>query len=313
MNNPLVSIIIPTYNYASYIAETIQCLIDQEYDNWEAIVVDDGSTDQTGLVVGALVKKDDRVKYFFQENAGLSAARNTGVGLAKGIYYQFLDADDLLSKSKIKQQVDHLLAHPDIDISYTNAFYFKSGNLGVLYKDLEMRDKEWMPKLSGSGYAIIAHLINENIMPVNSALVRKEVLDLTGAFDERLKSLEDWDYWVRCAFRGFSFVHLEHTDAFALIRVHAQSMSKNKVNMFLADAQMRSKLVAEISEADLPPDQKKKVLSDNSGIEKYIYIELIKTIGFKNFKKLKPVFKVAGMRIFVKYYLKSFIRSWKKQ
>lgn len=313
MNNPLVSIIIPTYNYASFIAETIQCLIDQEYDNWEAIVVDDGSTDQTGLVVGALVKKDDRVKYFFQENAGLSAARNTGVGFAKGIYYQFLDADDLLSKAKIKQQVDHLRARPDIDISYTNAFYFKSSNLGVLYKDLQMSDKEWMPKLNGGGYTVIARLIRENIMPVNSALVRKEVLDLTGAFDEKLKSLEDWDYWVRCAFRNFSFAHLEHTDAFALIRVHAQSMSKNKVNMFLADAQMRSKLVAEISEADLPPDQKKKLLSENSGVEKYIYIELIKTVGLINFKKLKPIIKVAGIKIFIKYYLKTLTRSWKKR
>src|SRR5437870_12319582 len=104
-SQPLVSIIVPSYNYAHFIGEALQSIQSQTYSNWECIVVDDGSTDDTGALVRQLAEKDGRIKYVRQENRGLAAARNAGMANSEGVYFQFLDADDLLEPQKLERQV----------------------------------------------------------------------------------------------------------------------------------------------------------------------------------------------------------------
>src|SRR5262245_6278913 len=113
---PLVSIIVPTYNYGHLISETLACLQSQSYENWEALVVDDGSTDNTAAVVAAAAASDPRIHYFKQENQKQAAARNRGLSHSQGSYVQFLDSDDLLERRKLELHIKFLEQHPDIDI-----------------------------------------------------------------------------------------------------------------------------------------------------------------------------------------------------
>ena len=108
----LVSIIIPAFNAEKFIAATLNSLIDQTYTNWEAIVVNDGATDNTELVVQSFVVKDKRFKMISQENRGCSSAKNYGLSVAKGEFIQYLDADDLLSPIKLESQVKVLSENP---------------------------------------------------------------------------------------------------------------------------------------------------------------------------------------------------------
>src|SRR6185295_252898 len=94
--SPLATIIIPAYNYGHFIAQSIESVQAQTYSNWECIIVDDGSTDDTANVVRKFTEQDERVKFFKQRNQGLAAARNTGIANSSGEYVQFLDADDLI-------------------------------------------------------------------------------------------------------------------------------------------------------------------------------------------------------------------------
>lgn len=242
MQNSLVSVIIPSFNYALFIEDTLESLRNQAYTNLEIIVIDDGSTDHTSAVVEKYRLLDDRIKYIFQENKGLPAARNTGLKIAKGKYIQFLDADDLLSKDKILHQVLFMDQNPNVQITYTTAKYFKHPDIETLYLDYKLKNREWMPRLEGNNFVILGKLIKANIMPVNSALMNSSLLKSVGLQNETLKSLEDWEYWIRCAYQSVYFKFINHKDAFALIRVHEVSMSKQKNKMLFWEQKVRAQI-----------------------------------------------------------------------
>ena len=115
---PLVSVIIPTYNYGHFVKETLKSVADQTYKCIECIIVDDGSTDDTSERVAQVTTNDDRFIYLYKKNEGLGAARNTGITHSRGVYLQLLDSDDLLEPEKIARQVEYLEEHPEVDIVY---------------------------------------------------------------------------------------------------------------------------------------------------------------------------------------------------
>src|SRR5919112_808436 len=125
-SRPLVSVVVPSYNYGHLIRETLESLAAQTYEHWECVVVDDGSKDDTRAVVEAYAAGDPRVRYVWQENARQGAARNNGLRHSSGDYFQFLDADDLLEPHKFERQVEYLESHPEVDVVYSGVRYFSS-------------------------------------------------------------------------------------------------------------------------------------------------------------------------------------------
>jgi glycosyltransferase involved in cell wall biosynthesis len=243
---PLVSIIIPTYNYARFIAEAVASVHSQSYSNWEIIVVDDGSTDNTEEVVQRIAAADPRISYLRQDNARQAAARNYGIRQAQGSYFQFLDADDLIEPQKLAQQVAFLEQHPDVDITYCGVRYFSSEGAGELLLSRQYSSWEdsgaWMPEISGQGKQVLLALLRNNIMVVNAPLIRREVIDRVGFFDVDLTPVEDWEYLIRCAAEGVVFSFNDVGGARALVRAHGESSSLNQTRYLGAALKMRKKI-----------------------------------------------------------------------
>lgn len=183
---PKVSVIIPTYNRGKFIGAAVQSVLDQTFQDFEVIVVDDGSTDQTGDVVQAFAS--EKVQYVYQPNRGRSNARNHALGLAKGRYIAFLDSDDLYLPDKLALQVDYMDSHPEIGVIYTSAYCIDEN--GVRTKD------EYEATVSGWVYEHIAFFVPVTIT-LPTVMVRKEVFDKVGEFDEAMERFEDTDMWRR--------------------------------------------------------------------------------------------------------------------
>lgn len=241
-SGPLVSVVVPSYNYAHLIRETLASLAAQTYGVWECVVVDDGSTDDTRAVVEAYAATDARVRYVRQENARQAAARNNGIRHASGDYFQFLDSDDLLEPRKFERQVEYLEQHPDVDIVYSGVRYFDSAGAGLgVSRQYSVWDDggQWMPEVSGRGRVLMERLLRNNIMVVNAPLVRRRVIEAVGEFDADLTPVEDWDYWTRCAAAGLLFKYEDAEGVRALVRSHELSASLDGRRMLRAEMKMR--------------------------------------------------------------------------
>lgn len=183
-NNPLVSIIMPCYNHAKYIETAISSVIDQTFKEWELIIIDDGSTDDTKSIVLPFINKGHNIKYFNQSNRGVSAARNTALSKSIGKYILPLDGDDKIHKKYLEEAVSFMEENPDYSVYYCRAEYF--GDL-----------KGEFP-VSWKGYK--SHLLNNAIF--NCALFRKEDACILGGYDESLiYGLEDWDFFIRLLYK----------------------------------------------------------------------------------------------------------------
>jgi hypothetical protein len=224
-----VSVIIPCYNQATYLTDTINALFDQEYCAYELIIINDGSTDNTDEIASSLAKKYSQIKYIKQKNSGLGAARNTGLRHSSGTYIQFLDADDILSPDKIMAQVNDFLTDPSIDISYTNYLCFDDTD----------REKEWIysrVKLGeDAGLDLIKNWEKELSIPVHCFLFKKSSIEGI-FFDESLPNHEDWSFHLQVAARKLKYIHT--IKGLAYYRVRAQSMARDM------DLMMRGKKMA---------------------------------------------------------------------
>ncbi len=192
MNDPLVSIIIPTYNHARFLPRSLSSALAQTWPNREIIVIDDGSTDETRHV---LTQFNGNIRYHYQPNAGLGAARNAGLRLARGQFIQLLDADDTISPEKISRQISHLMTDDSIDLVYSNYETVKDGMT-------ELKDYDDPPETQD---ALIRYYIRCNMTPLNSPLFRSRVFQSFGTFDEDRTAQEDWDFMMRLAIAGCRF------------------------------------------------------------------------------------------------------------
>ena len=241
-HNILVSIIVPTFNYGHFISQALDSVVTQSYLTWECIIIDDGSTDHTREIVDGYCASDRRFRYVYQENSGLSAARNTGIAHCSGSYVQFLDADDMIESEKLKSQVEFLNEHFTIDILYDHVYYFES-----MYPEKERRSRtsdvdRTPPTLRGRGLEILKTLVQNNLLSVNAPLLRRSVITSVGDFDIDLKAVEDWDYWLRCAAKGFSFEHHTFPNACGCVRNHVGSMRTDRLRMTCAMTMLRKKI-----------------------------------------------------------------------
>jgi len=211
-----VSVIIPTYNHAKYVGRAIDSVLAQTYKNYEIIVIDDGSTDNTKEVLKEFIAK---IEYVYQENRGLSAARNTGIKRSRGEYLVFLDADDYLPSEKLAVQVELLDKHPEIGWVYSDGYYVdEKGNI------LERASERFKKPKSPEG-DIFFDLLSGNFIPVNTVMVRRKCMDV-GFFDESLTSYEDCDFWLRVS-ADYKVKYIDKPMAF--INDRKESMSKDTV------------------------------------------------------------------------------------
>jgi glycosyltransferase involved in cell wall biosynthesis len=320
-NKPEITIVVPVYNYERFLEETLESVRAQEFSNWEAIIVNDGSTDQSESIASHFVSIDQRFRYIYQQNGGLSAARNTGIEAAKGQYIQLLDADDLISAKKLSRQYDFMQSRRDVDISYTNAIYFKEDNPAMHYKSFGISEnaepilsnREWIPNFDDKGIKILDYLLIHNIAPVNSFLVRSKVFEKIGLFNPSYKSLEDWEFWFRAAISGNRFSKVLDEETYAKIRVHSTSMSfnKHKMNLYLIRLQndMVNGLKKKESKELMLVVKKNQLLMDKH------FRRLIRNTGVLNCSQLSELADETNAKRFIKLYSRELLRAllfWKK-
>ena len=181
--NPLVSVIIPTYNRGWILKEAIDSVLSQDFDDIELIVVDDGSTDNTINILDAYALD---IIVLRQDNRGVSAARNAGISCASGQLIAFLDSDDLWLPGKMSRQVEFFNSNPDALICQTEELWIRNGR--------RVNPKKRHQKFSGM---IFKHCLPLCIVSPSAVMMKKSLFDKTGRFDESLPACEDYDLWLR--------------------------------------------------------------------------------------------------------------------
>lgn len=301
----LISIIIPTHNFGFIIHETLNSLIAQTYSDWEAIILDDGSNDNTEEVVSQYIKKDHRFRYLKQENRGVSAARNKALSLAKGEWIQFLDADDLISPEKLEQQLLFLNRNPDVDICYSNHGYFETDKPGIIHPDFEMNNHNWLKKLCAQGKVMVNSLLTGNIAVISSPLTRKSVIMAVGGFPEQSKHTEDWEFWLKCALNGAFFCHLEHPNAQTLIRIHSRNTSRNIQVMQEGELKFRTRIIGYITESEFDEKSKEEWLELNQQRRMKLFKYMMYHTAMTDFSRLQSLRRLIKGKTFVSYYFKA--------
>lgn len=220
--NPLVSVIIPCFRQAHFLSSAINSALSQSYSSLEVIVINDGSDDDTEAVAGRFA---GRITYIHKQNGGLPSARNAGIKVAVGSYLMFLDSDDLL--------------HPDAIHWLVGAAEGRKDRLCVMGLRVFADEN----KIENEPDEFIDHLlpalptfIHRNIAPPHAYLSPREAVIEAGLFDEKLKSCEDWDLWLRLSLAGAEVVSVRKAGAF--YRRYAGSMSCNLPRMLHARAQV---------------------------------------------------------------------------
>lgn len=206
----MISVIVPCYDQAQYLSEALESVIDQTYSNWECIIINDGSTDNTEEIANQYLKKDSRFKYLYKVNGGLSSARNAGINMSAGQYILPLDADDKIGNTYLEKAVHLFENNAAIKLVYAKAEKF-----GVVNETWDL-----------SPYTYHNMLLNNNIYC--SAIFRRSDFDDTSGYDENMKNgYEDWDFWLQllnehdlvyqmdqvnfyCRQKGYSSVYSNH-------------------------------------------------------------------------------------------------------
>ncbi|KDN53979.1 glycosyltransferase family 2 protein [Flavobacterium seoulense] len=184
----LVSVVVPCYNHAQYLSEALQSIFEQTYTNWECIVIDDGSPDNTEMVAREWLLRDKRFKYFKKENGGLSRARNYGIKNAKGEYILTLDADDKFEKTFIKKGVEIFDQHSETGIVSCWGYRFDNCKIYGLFKP--------------NGKDLHDYLFNSAALA--SCLFRRKCWSQVEGYDENMnKGYEDWEFFLRISKQGW--------------------------------------------------------------------------------------------------------------
>lgn len=208
---PEISVIIPTYNSSRYVTEAVDSVLAQTFDDFEIIVIDDGSTDDTETVMSRYLSP---VRYVRQANGGVSRARNRGIEESRGRYVAFLDADDTWLPNKLEKQMEAIRKQPSCRACYSafiavNSDLTPIGTNRGLQRDIALKDLLLSGNVVGS---------------ICTVIVERALLDCTGGFDSALSQCADWDMWVRVAAET-DFLYID--EPLVTYRQHDANMSRN--------------------------------------------------------------------------------------
>ncbi len=281
-DQPLISVIIPVFNGAQYIKRAVDSIQAQTFHDLEMIVVDDGSVDDTRIIIEPMIK-DGVVRYIYQENKGLAAARNTGIRNARGKFLKFLDCDDILYPRQLEMQIDHLENRPDDVLSVTDyELEFESGG--------KKPNKIRLGKNSQ-----LARFIEANPCPVHTVLVQRSMVERMQGFDEDLHSHEDTDLWLRILLKGGVFEKIDYIGC--CYRILHNSKSSNTASMFVQRCKLFEKLNRNFSDKlnDVSPEVRDQLLSSNIRLIHLCFIHK-GNVAFCLQETLKTSGMIYGMR-----------------
>jgi glycosyltransferase involved in cell wall biosynthesis/peptidoglycan/xylan/chitin deacetylase (PgdA/CDA1 family) len=213
-----ISIIIPAYNAANTIIETLESVLTQTSPNWEVIIVDDGSVDETMTIANRFIEKDGRIRALTQSNQGVSVARNTGISHANFEWLLFLDADDWISPYYIERAVNLIASDPDVDAVHCG--WVRIAPDGSRLKEM------YAPHFSD----MFPVLAKTSPFAVHACIVKKSVAEMVGMFDASVKNCQDWDFWQRVARTGAKFGAIK--EVLALYRMQPNSLSSDRIQFY---------------------------------------------------------------------------------
>lgn len=209
---PLVSIILPVYNGARFLRQALESATAQTYPNFEIVVMDDGSTDESAVIAQSMIEQSmiqqsfSKVRYFYQTNQGIAAARNRAITLAAGELLAFLDHDDVWAPNKLEVQVKYLEAHPDISLVLANErLFFTHGYSSPVWLNHKLMQSDHLGLVPGTW------------------LLRKSVFEQVGWLDSHFRVSDDVDWFLRFLDAGFRYGVVEETLLFK--RMHGDNAS----------------------------------------------------------------------------------------
>ncbi len=236
---PAVSVLVTCYNYGRFLADALDSILAQTFQDWECLIVDDGSTDDSREVAERFVAADPRFRLIATSHRGISAARNAGLAQVRGRYVQLLDADDAIAPEKLQLQSQYLDANPEAGLVFGDTEYF-SGDISARSRtrtDISVPDHS--RRADACGAALLPVFIRENFLVISGPLYRRTLAEKVGEFDEELRSYEDWQYWFRIALAGGCFHYRPTPGTETWIRYGHSSLMRNHMQMNRAGIQLR--------------------------------------------------------------------------
>ena len=230
--SPKVSIIIPTYNRADLLPRAINSVLNQTFQDFELIIVDDGSTDNTKQVVEEFQKKDKRIKYIWQENSGLPTSRNTGIENTQGEYIALLDDDDVWLNKKLEIQLNKIEKN-NHELFFSNWYFWDS--------ETNQKNKAFNFNPLNNEKDLFKLFVKKNIGCSSTVIIKKAKLEKVGYFDEKLKSSEDYDLWLRFILNNARVGFDE--EPLCLYRQHMKQMSSNQYIMRISRLKVFYKII----------------------------------------------------------------------
>jgi len=213
---PRVSVIIPTFNCARYLGRAIDTALGQTYKDYEILVIDDGSTDETSELIG---QYDGKIRYFYQSNKGVSCARNLALSEANGEFFAYLDADDMWYPQKLEAQVAFLDRHRDCGLVHSEVSVIDEMD-HVLHLQFNHESGRKVPQ----GHCV-RDLLRQNHIKAPTVLERRDCIERAGTFDERLNGTEDYLHWIVVAMEGSAFGYI--AEPLAMYRWRQGNLSNN--------------------------------------------------------------------------------------
>ncbi len=231
-NGGKISVVMPTYNRAHFLRKSIDSVLSQTYENFEIIIIDNNSTDNTTDLLRNY--NDKRIKYVENnENRGCGGARNQGMEMARGDYITFLDSDDEIFSTKFEKQLENFHALPNKFGLIYCGFCYASGKTGEIVKYIS-------PELYGDVYN---NLLERNLFPIHAPIIRRECFQKCGMLDVTLPACEDWDIWIRISrYYKFAFV----PDILAKYNIHGKQKSTEVESVIMARERIVEKYRSEL-------------------------------------------------------------------
>lgn len=277
----IVSIIVPCYNQAQYLDEALQSVLDQTYTNWECLIVNDGSGDNTDEVSKQWLEKDNRFNYIYQENTGVSGARNIGITNAAGEFILPLDADDKISPDYVSLAVQSFSEEPSLKVVYC-----KAENFGDKFGLLNLKPFS------------VKTLATENMI-FCTAMYRKKDWERVEGYDvNMIHGLEDWEFWISILKNGGEVKCLDEVGFYYRIK----NVSRN--NQYSSDNEKHLLEYLSIRHADFYVKQLGSFVELNNTI-----INIKNSNSYKIGFKFKNILKKLHLLVFAKFLIKHLTKN----